>query len=125
MTYSPEWGSVPWETALFDCFSDPRVCCVSLFCAPCQGAFQKSSLEDRDCAVTDLLMFIFCAPCCFIQTRIAIRDKYGFQGSIVGDICSFLLCGPCAVAQQTRQLRLKGKKPAGFCMDTEADPLLS
>lgn len=44
--------------------------------------------------------------------RSKIRTKYGIEGGIVGDFFSVLCCGLCAITQQTRQLDMKGAKPA-------------
>eukprot|EP01130_Rhizamoeba_saxonica_P005518 TRINITY_DN21_c0_g1_i3.p1 TRINITY_DN21_c0_g1~~TRINITY_DN21_c0_g1_i3.p1 ORF type:complete len:124 (+),score=17.52 TRINITY_DN21_c0_g1_i3:44-373(+) len=106
-----------WDTGLFDCFSNPKVCVISWFCGPCQGAYQMAGVEDRECTPVDLILMIFCGFCCIIKTRGLIRDKFGIEGSLVMDILHIWCCGICAISQQTRQLDIKGIKPAGFLMD--------
>lgn len=105
-----------WDTGVFDCMIDPKICIVSLFCMPCQLAFQKSAIEEHECGILDLLWMLACGPCCGVMVRGKIRDKYGIDGSVVTDCLFFWLCSPCAVSQQTRQLDIKGLKPAGVFM---------
>eukprot|EP01129_Flabellula_baltica_P016383 TRINITY_DN86_c0_g1_i1.p1 TRINITY_DN86_c0_g1~~TRINITY_DN86_c0_g1_i1.p1 ORF type:complete len:111 (-),score=21.78 TRINITY_DN86_c0_g1_i1:89-421(-) len=106
-----------WDTGLFDCFSDIKVCVVTLFCAPCQASYQRAAVEDRECEIMDLICMLFCSICCIVKVRGDIRDKYGIEGSLIMDIITLLCCSICSVTQHTRQLDIKGAKPAGFCMD--------
>jgi Cys-rich protein (TIGR01571 family) len=82
-----------------------------------QLAVQQGTLETRECTIPDIVFNIFCFICRGVQTREKIRTKYGFGGSFGSDILEVWLCGCCAVTQQTRQLQMKGLKPAGLFMD--------
>jgi len=73
--------------------------------------------EDRECEIMDLICMLFFGICCIVKTRGDMREKYGIEGSLVVDILSVWCCAICAISQQTRQLDIKGAKPAGFLMD--------
>jgi len=106
-----------WDTTLFDCFADCKVLAVTCCCTPCQGAYQYATVQDRDCSIVDLLYFFFCGPCFFIYTRGLIREKFNLSGSCMMDVISLCCCSLCAISQQTRQLEIKGRRPAGMFMD--------
>ena len=106
-----------WDTGIFDCFSDIKVCLLSWLCGTCQVAQQKATVEGHDCGIGDLIMVWCCGICCQVSVRGKIREKYGIDGSLVGDIVFSLCCMICSISQQTRQLDMKGDKPAGICMD--------
>jgi Cys-rich protein (TIGR01571 family) len=109
--------SAPWDTGLFDCCSDCKVCCVSWMCGVCQIAYQKAAVEEHECGCGDLIPVVCCPFCCQISTRSKIREKYGIEGSGCGDCMTSWCCMLCAISQQTRQLDMKGAKPAGMCME--------
>eukprot|EP01127_Copromyxa_protea_P015634 TRINITY_DN4528_c0_g1_i1.p1 TRINITY_DN4528_c0_g1~~TRINITY_DN4528_c0_g1_i1.p1 ORF type:complete len:110 (-),score=13.89 TRINITY_DN4528_c0_g1_i1:25-354(-) len=106
-----------WDTGIFDLMIDQKVCMVSTFCLPCQLAYQKATIEEHQCGIMDLLFSIICFCPCGAKVRGDIRGKYGIDGSPVADCLSITFCPCCTVAQQTRQLDIKGLKPAGFLMD--------
>src|SRR4051812_974312 len=106
-----------WDTGVLDLMIDRKVCCVSLFCTPCQLAYQKAAIEEHQCGVMDFLWSLLCFCPCGAQVRGNIRFKYGIDGSPLGDCLAITCCPCCTVAQQTRQLDIKGLKPAGFMMD--------
>eukprot|EP01123_Difflugia_compressa_P005000 TRINITY_DN16530_c0_g1_i1.p1 TRINITY_DN16530_c0_g1~~TRINITY_DN16530_c0_g1_i1.p1 ORF type:complete len:117 (-),score=14.85 TRINITY_DN16530_c0_g1_i1:131-481(-) len=112
-----------WETTLFDCFTDPKVLLVSWCCAPCQVSFQSATIEGRDCSILDLIIALFCGPCCAVSARGKIREKYGFEGSMMSDILAVWCCPLCAISQQTRQMEMRGDRPSGLFMD-QGQPLL-
>jgi len=105
-----------WDTGIFDFAISPAICAVSTFCAPCQLAYQLAAIQDRPVSVMDYLYMFACGPCCAVKVRQQIRATYGIDGGLVGDCLWIFLCPPCAVSQQTRQLDIKGLKPAGFLM---------
>lgn len=90
---------------------------VSWCCGPCQLAYQKAAVEEHECGLGDLIPILCCGFCCFVSVRGKIREKYGFEGSLIGDILTIMCCGLCALSQQTRQLDMKGAKPAGMFME--------
>jgi len=109
---------MPWDTGLFDCFSDCKVCLVSWLCATCQVSYQKAAVEEHECGCGDWIPVCFCPLCCVVSVRGKIREKYSIDGSCCGDLCTIMFCGICSISQQTRQLDMKGAKPAGMFMQT-------
>eukprot|EP00992_Anisonema_acinus_P006171 TRINITY_DN19929_c0_g1_i1.p3 TRINITY_DN19929_c0_g1~~TRINITY_DN19929_c0_g1_i1.p3 ORF type:complete len:114 (+),score=39.67 TRINITY_DN19929_c0_g1_i1:60-401(+) len=101
----------PWDTQLLECLSDGRVCLVSLCCPTCQLAHQKAIIENKDCSPIDAVLIMCCPLCCLIKIQ------YLIDGNCTADFLSALCCGVCAVAQQHRQLQLKGDRPHGCFMD--------
>eukprot|EP01006_Ploeotia_vitrea_P048841 TRINITY_DN67281_c2_g2_i1.p1 TRINITY_DN67281_c2_g2~~TRINITY_DN67281_c2_g2_i1.p1 ORF type:complete len:116 (-),score=9.13 TRINITY_DN67281_c2_g2_i1:559-906(-) len=110
-------AGAPWDTQLLECLFDSRVCIVSCFCAPCQLAHQKAIIENKECNPMDAMIIYFCAICCQVKIRQDVRMKYNIEGTLCSDICASLICGVCAVAQQHRQLQLKGDRPQGCLME--------
>jgi len=108
-----------WDTGVCDCFEDMRVCMGTIFCAVCQLSIQRATLENRDTQYLDCLLTLLCPFCCLLKTRTALRDKYNLSGSIVQDTLISLWCGPCAVAQQSRQMELKGDSPSSVFMQRD------
>eukprot|EP01115_Flamella_aegyptia_P008614 TRINITY_DN3594_c0_g1_i1.p1 TRINITY_DN3594_c0_g1~~TRINITY_DN3594_c0_g1_i1.p1 ORF type:complete len:123 (+),score=32.52 TRINITY_DN3594_c0_g1_i1:35-370(+) len=109
--------SAAWDTGLFDCLSDCKVCLVSWCCAPCQVAYQKAAVEEHECGLGDLIPVCCCPICCQVSVRGKIREKYGIEGSGCGDCMASFCCGICSISQQPRQLDMKGAKPAGMFME--------
>jgi len=109
--------SAPWDTGLCDCFSDCKVLCVSWLCATCQIAYQIAAVEEHECGCGDWIPVCLCGFCCQVKVRGLIRQKYNIEGSGCGDCCTSMFCILCAVSQQTRQLDMKGAKPAGMFME--------
>ncbi len=90
---------------------------VSWCCGACQLAYQKAAVEEHECGLGDLIP-VCCFPlCCAVSIRGKIREKYGFEGGFCGDLLTIMYCGLCALSQQTRQLDMKGAKPAGMFME--------
>ncbi|PRP77394.1 hypothetical protein PROFUN_14400 [Planoprotostelium fungivorum] len=107
-----------WDVGACDCCGDMKVCCVTCYCLPCQLAYNNAAVQGTECSFVDFLLACYCTPCCGTAVRGKIRDKYGIDGSVVGDFCCHFCFGCCATIQQTRQLDKRGAKPAGMFMDS-------
>jgi Cys-rich protein (TIGR01571 family) len=90
---------------------------VSWCCGVCQLSYQKAAVEEHPCGVGDCIPVMCCPICCQVSIRGKIREKYGLDGSCCVDFLLSAFCALCAVSQQTRQLDLKGAKPAGCFME--------
>lgn len=109
--------SAPWDTQLFDCTSDCKIFLVSWCCACCQLSHQRAVLDNKDCSIVDAALISLCLLCCQVKIRSDLRTKYGIEGSMGSDCCMSYYCMPCAIAQQQRQLQLKGDRPQGCFME--------
>ncbi|XP_048441016.1 protein PLANT CADMIUM RESISTANCE 2-like isoform X1 [Pyrus x bretschneideri] len=106
---------VPWSTGLFDCFSDPKNCCVTLWC-PCITFGQIAETVDKGsipcCASGALYILIACVtafPCiysCFYRSK--MRQQYTLDGSPCGDCLVHCFCEGCALCQEYRELKFRG-----------------
>jgi len=104
-----------WETNLFDCIADTRICMLSTFCPCYQGALLLAAVENKECGCAEAMKMLFCGFCYLVQTRGTIRKKYNIDGSILVDIFALLCCPICAVSQQVRQWELH-ERPLGTYM---------
>ncbi|PRP81648.1 hypothetical protein PROFUN_01155 [Planoprotostelium fungivorum] len=98
------------------CGCDLGVCLTTLYCLPCQLAYQNGNLEERDCDFCDCLLAMCCPCICGCVVRGRIRQKYGIKGGAASDCLSQLCCPLCATAQQTRELHVRGGRPSGLFM---------
>eukprot|EP01102_Stenamoeba_stenopodia_P009926 TRINITY_DN2950_c0_g2_i2.p1 TRINITY_DN2950_c0_g2~~TRINITY_DN2950_c0_g2_i2.p1 ORF type:complete len:118 (+),score=4.34 TRINITY_DN2950_c0_g2_i2:225-578(+) len=108
-----------WDTGLLECFDDCDVCYVSTFCPICQVAYQRASVSESAVSWRDYLYATVCPIWSCVVTRSEIRGKYGIKGSLFSDLVAILCCSFCGLAQQTRQLYLRGQTPAGMWMEDE------
>eukprot|EP01012_Entosiphon_sulcatum_P022997 TRINITY_DN2797_c0_g1_i2.p2 TRINITY_DN2797_c0_g1~~TRINITY_DN2797_c0_g1_i2.p2 ORF type:complete len:114 (+),score=18.86 TRINITY_DN2797_c0_g1_i2:49-390(+) len=106
-----------WDTGLLECGADVKICLVSWCCGCCQVAHQRAALESRECSFGDSILVFLCPLCCQVKTRGEVREKYGIEGSALSDCCASYYCMPCAIAQQHRQLQMRGNVPKGCLME--------
>ncbi|KAJ6244301.1 duf614 family protein-related [Anaeramoeba flamelloides] len=92
-----------WGSSLLGCFSNPKICLMTLFCMPCQLAKNKASVDQRECTICDCL----CGPREYF-TRQQIRSKYGFEQATLMDCIVTGPCLPCAVCQDAREIEDRG-----------------
>jgi hypothetical protein len=52
-------------------------------------------------------------PLFIAHLRKQTRLRYGIEGSNVGDLFASLFCEPCALAQQHREMALRGEYASG------------
>eukprot|EP01117_Protostelium_nocturnum_P001189 TRINITY_DN1150_c0_g1_i1.p1 TRINITY_DN1150_c0_g1~~TRINITY_DN1150_c0_g1_i1.p1 ORF type:complete len:122 (+),score=29.26 TRINITY_DN1150_c0_g1_i1:106-471(+) len=112
---NPPHATGEWDHGFCDC--DVAVCCTTFFCLPCQLAYNHGAVEGRECSIFDCCVASCFPLCCGCVVRSKIREKYGVDGSAVGDFCAHFCCPLCATVQQTRQLHGRGARPAGMFME--------
>eukprot|EP00993_Chasmostoma_nieuportense_P004935 NODE_5580_length_637_cov_22.194118_g5416_i0.p1 GENE.NODE_5580_length_637_cov_22.194118_g5416_i0~~NODE_5580_length_637_cov_22.194118_g5416_i0.p1 ORF type:complete len:143 (+),score=36.44 NODE_5580_length_637_cov_22.194118_g5416_i0:32-430(+) len=106
---------LPWDTQLTECNSDAQSCFCAFFLTPCQMAQQKAVLRGKSDLCCDMLIYTL-LPCLQVRLRSSIRSKYNIDGTVCTDAVQSCFCCPCAVAQQGRQLKLRGEKMAACVM---------
>ncbi|XP_004236941.1 protein PLANT CADMIUM RESISTANCE 2 [Solanum lycopersicum] len=113
--YRKKKNDVPWSTGLCDCMSDPKNCCITLWC-PCITFGQVAEIIDKgsnSCGVNGALYtIIICVtscPCiysCFYRNK--MRQQYLLKKSPCGDCLVHCFCEACALCQEYRELKNQG-----------------
>ena len=94
-----------WKNDLFDCLEIMDNTCCLACCCPCivYGKTRQRFAKENCCGACCLCSLL---PCLFlVKTRGDIREKYGIEGSCIGDCCTHLCCGCCALVQESREVR--------------------
>ena len=126
---TPQVAGQAWTTGLCDCCVDKRGCAEATFCGTCQLTRQFNFVlyGRNDC---DPLMWsaTLCmnvlaghfpaatvAQAWFVRAQ--LRQRYGISGDVMSDIVTALFCGHCAIAQQYREMSIRGEWTSGFCVN--------
>ncbi|KAK6305426.1 hypothetical protein J4Q44_G00242060 [Coregonus suidteri] len=103
-----------WKSGLFDSFQDMSVCCNEFWCCPCYassttGEFGESTyLPLMDIIGPAFMVAIgvpIIVPPASLSMRVAIRHKYGIQGSLFEDILTSCFCACCSWCQMAREIK--------------------
>uniref|UniRef100_A0A3B3BMG6 Plac8 onzin related protein 6 n=1 Tax=Oryzias melastigma TaxID=30732 RepID=A0A3B3BMG6_ORYME len=125
-----------WNTALLDCFEDPRTCCYGFWCGPCLACTVSGRFRELYCLpacdVLALLSQLMGVPLCVLASpifgitisvppvavsmRAAMRNRYGIKGSIAEDVAASCFCWWCAWCQMYRELKHRMKTPPAAMM---------
>ncbi|KAJ3925184.1 MAG: PLAC8 family-domain-containing protein [Lentinula lateritia] len=114
-------GRRDWNSGLCGCHAgddhEMSTCCKACFC-PClvfgQNKIRMDHLANHNspeptgeanggaCAVHGVMTFFSLVGGCVLQVplRATIRDRYGIDGSCLGDCCTSIWCYPCALTQE-------------------------
>ena len=84
-----------WNTGLFGCFTNPAVCCLTMF-APVL-LFGKNAETISENGV--LWALASCSPCAAALLRTQIRKKKGIDGGFFLDLLLYCFCPCCALGQ--------------------------
>ncbi|XP_077158406.1 placenta-specific gene 8 protein-like [Paroedura picta] len=81
-----------WQTDLYDCGNNCRICLCGTFCFYCLGCNVAKDMDE----------------CCCCGSSVAMRTRYRTQYQIPGTICSDCLiascCAPCSLCQLRRDI---------------------
>ncbi|KAM5566844.1 cell number regulator 2 [Rosa sericea] len=113
----------PWKSGLLDCFSDPKSCCLTLWC-PCVTFGQIADIVDKgstSCgasgALYALIAFVTGCSCiysCFYRSK--LRQQYTLDESPCGDCLVHCFCEYCALCQEYREIQSRGFNMAVGCI---------
>ncbi|XP_073156833.1 protein PLANT CADMIUM RESISTANCE 2-like [Henckelia pumila] len=107
-----------WNTGLFGCHGDMKICCKTFFC-PCITASEiveiitEGTTSTREALVIlGLFSMTYCmwAYTCFNRT--IIRTRFNIKGSPCNDCLAHGFCLPCALCQEYRELDHRGFDPS-------------
>ncbi|KAG7484078.1 hypothetical protein MATL_G00045930 [Megalops atlanticus] len=92
-----------WSTGICDCFDDLPDCCCAFWCFECFACFTAQRFGE--CLCLPLLDWTACVPPISLATRVAVRHRYGIQGSICGDCLYVSFCNVCSWCQMSREMK--------------------
>lgn len=103
-------GEGEWEHSKFGCLNDIGTCVITWF-LPCLTFGQNADNADvTSCIVGSIIFFVpFLNIYCLAKTRGAVRDKYGIDGSFIGDLICVVCCTFCTLIQEAQQLKEPGQ----------------
>uniref|UniRef100_A0A8C7V2V6 Uncharacterized protein n=2 Tax=Oncorhynchus mykiss TaxID=8022 RepID=A0A8C7V2V6_ONCMY len=111
-----------WKTGLFDSFQDMSICCNEFWCCPCYASSTTGEFgESTYLPLMDIIGPAFMAaigvpvivPPASLSMRVAVRHKYGIQGSLFEDILVSCFCACCSWCQMAREIK-EHKKSCTF-----------
>ncbi|XP_035509486.1 cornifelin homolog [Morone saxatilis] len=107
-----------WNTGLFECCEDTSSCCYGFWCCPCLACTVSGTFGENSClplcdifspAITAACGLPLCAPPAGLSMRVALRHRYGLEGSLCRDIATSCFCGWCSWCQMHRELKYRTK----------------
>ncbi|XP_053286768.1 cornifelin homolog A-like [Pleuronectes platessa] len=110
-----------WNSDLFDCCVDPKVCCNGFWCCCCNACSVSEQFGQHPCLpmcdiCTPACTECFGLPCCIppagLSLRVAIRYKYGIKGTLFKDIMVSSVCMWCSWCQMRRELKYRQTDPS-------------
>lgn len=96
-----------WAHGLLGCFDDFGTCIIAWF-VPCVtfGQNAEAAGTASSCLIGGIFFLIpLLNIICWIQTRGAIREQHGIEGSLVSDILAIFCCPLCALVQEAQQVK--------------------
>lgn len=90
---------------LCGCFSDIKSC-LWVWCVPGGVCCVQAVATDRATqsgAFVPCILVALLGPIGAAINRGKIRERYGIEGSFVGDCCTWMWCAACAACQEYRE----------------------
>ncbi|XP_074289872.1 cell number regulator 2-like [Silene latifolia] len=110
-------NNVDFSTDLFDCLSDPSLCCLTCFC-PCITFGRIAEIVDKGSpswvvsgALYSLILAFTGGRCQCVYSgayRSKLKAQFGMEADIFEDFCTHFCCEPCALSQEYRELQHRG-----------------
>ncbi|XP_058494666.1 cornifelin homolog B-like [Solea solea] len=108
-----------WNTGLFDCCEDINSCCYGFWCCCCLACDLSDKFGENRCLpVCDICSpailcsscgIPLCVPPAGLALRVAIRHRYGLEGSLCKDIATACVCVWCNWCQMDRELKQRAQ----------------
>ena len=107
-----------WRVDLCSCCDDCTTCYMSLVC-PCVVYANIAQRLDGSswcgaCTLYSLCFLLGCQCLLHASKRTTLRHQYDLQADCCCDCCTVWCCGCCALAQESRELKLRGPPPRQF-----------
>ncbi|KAM9763085.1 PLAC8-like protein 1 isoform 2-T2 [Menidia menidia] len=109
-----------WNSGLFDCFEDMKICCYGFWCMPCLACTVSRKFGEHQClplydVCGSALLVMFgipmIVPPAALSMRAAMRTKYGIKGSLCEDVPISCFCVGCSWCQMYREVKHREKDP--------------
>jgi len=93
---------VEWKHGICGCSHDLGICCCGTF-LPCCLTYQNAENLGKSGALYFLLGCVLpCLPVLLLRTE--AREKYGIEGSAVGDLACACCCEPLVQCQTANEI---------------------
>ncbi|MEQ2256312.1 hypothetical protein ILYODFUR_022998 [Ilyodon furcidens] len=101
-----------WNSGLLDCFDDASTLCCGYWCSSCLAKKISTKFGEHRCLhCLDKCGYFGCVPPAALSLRVAMRYKYGIQGSLCKDIFISWCCTSLSWCQMYRELKHRKKNP--------------
>jgi len=98
--------SAEWKQGLCGCMDDCETCMCGSFCTPC---LIYRNAEDLNKSGILCCLASFIAPCIpLLLLRGEAREKYGIDGSTIGDVGAAVCCSACVNCQTASEIKQHG-----------------
>merc|ERR1712150_35307 len=91
-----------WNNGLCGCFNNLGNCCCGCWCGPCQMGQNGERLDEGYWLCCLATWIVPCIPIFMLRQK--IRERYGIEGSDLGDVAVSVCCGCCASVQIANEL---------------------
>jgi len=95
-----------FKQGLCNCCGDCGICMCTSFCTPCQTYQTAEDLNKSGMLYCLLGCFMPCIP--ILLLRGEAREKYGIEGSTMGDVAASCCCTGCALCQTAVEVKERG-----------------
>ncbi|KAK5607194.1 hypothetical protein CRENBAI_005552 [Crenichthys baileyi] len=101
-----------WNSGLFNCFDDASTLCLGYWCSSCLASRVSRKFGEHRCLhCFDKGSYFGCVSPAALSLRVAMRHKYGIQGSLCKDIFISWCCTSLSWCQMYRELKHRKKDP--------------
>jgi len=107
-----------FKQGLCGCFDSFGICACTYFC-PCYITGKTAEGLGKSCCIWGFLSLTPLRPITGAMLRQSVREKYGIDGSLVGDCCFHWFCSCCATIQEASEVVERGDAPDAMCMGRE------
>merc|ERR1712215_61087 len=95
-----------WHQGLFNFCGDCSVCLCGTFCVPCLICTNARAMDKSGCLYNILSCLLPCLPTFLLRQE--ARERYGVEGSCLGDVVESSLCTPCVNCQTAAEIEHRG-----------------
>ncbi|XP_028973452.2 cornifelin homolog B [Esox lucius] len=94
-----------WNSEICDCTEDMSSCCFAFWCFPCFSCI--TSKEAGECLCLPLLDGFGLIPPITMSMRVAMRHRYGIEGTMCNDCVYSFFCTACTWCQMSREMKTR------------------